>query len=205
MDIVVDSKYVFLSYSRKDIKFVKQLAVDLKKEGFSVWMDQSSIPGGKHWDNHIEQALKKSFAVVLVISKASVKSENVKDEISFSKQRGVKIIPVLYQEAETPLGWDRWQWIDFRGNYYQGVNSLVDALNDKSVPQKTSEWKKFFKIAVYVFFVGLFIALTVMYLPKMIETMRSPSNVLHSINANMQKDNVVIIGNGNSDINITQQ
>ena len=89
--MVQNNKHIFLSYSRVDTKFAKRIATDLRGQGFDVWMDQSHIPGGKHWDNDIEEALKNASVVVLIISKASVKSENVKDEVSFAKNRNVKV------------------------------------------------------------------------------------------------------------------
>jgi len=37
---------VFISYSRRDLAFVEQLAADLKAAGLDVWHDMSRLEGG---------------------------------------------------------------------------------------------------------------------------------------------------------------
>lgn len=59
---------VFISYSRKDLSFVEQLATDLKKAGLDVWYDVSSLGGGARWRVEIEAAIKNSQFVIVVLS-----------------------------------------------------------------------------------------------------------------------------------------
>ena len=50
---------IFFSYSRSDgSDFALRLALDLKKEGFNVWIDQEDIRAGSEWDLAIEKALE---------------------------------------------------------------------------------------------------------------------------------------------------
>ena len=49
---------VFISYSRKDLDFVEQLASDLKEAGLDVWYDVSNLHGGSRWSKEIERAIK---------------------------------------------------------------------------------------------------------------------------------------------------
>lgn len=50
---------IFFSYSRSDgSEFALRLAVDLKKKGFDVWIDQEDIRAGLKWDAEIEKALE---------------------------------------------------------------------------------------------------------------------------------------------------
>ena len=51
---------VFISYSRKDLNLVNQLAQDLKGAGFNVWWDVSDLKGGDTWVRTIQTALKAS-------------------------------------------------------------------------------------------------------------------------------------------------
>jgi hypothetical protein len=62
-------KNIFFSYSRADASdFALRLAVDLKKEGFNVWIDQQDIRAGSEWDIEIEKALETSDCLLFVES-----------------------------------------------------------------------------------------------------------------------------------------
>jgi len=144
-----DKEHIFLSYSRMDTKFANRIASDLRDRGFEVWMDQSHIPGGKHWDNDIEEALKNAFVVVLIVSPSSATSENVKDEIAFAKRKHVHIIPLVHEEAETPLGWDRLQWIEINKNYHQGLDELLASIKGEPSLKKEIQASKSWKNSVF--------------------------------------------------------
>lgn len=197
-----DNKHIFLSYSRVDTKFASRVASDLRERDFDVWMDQSNISGGKHWDKTIEEALKHASFVVLIISKASVNSENVKDEISFAKNRGITIIPVLYQEAETPLGWSRLHWIDMKRDYREGLEELTASIKGDALDVSRIKTKKsfywFYKLLLAFL---MLIMIGLIYLFFFTKKEESPNLHLHSIK--VDKDNIIIIGNNNEDINIT--
>jgi len=198
----MQKKYVFLSYSRTDTKFAKRLANDLKNHDFDVWMDQTHIPGGKHWDNNIEEALKNSFVVVVVVSPASVSSENVKDEISFAKKRDIPIVPAVYKEAETPLGWDRLQWIELHKDYDKGLNELVESIGGVPLyPSSSLNFRKVLKILFFSVIVLSIVGLVVFFLNT--NTKQTQSTNIKS--TNIYKGNSIVIGDGNSDINITQE
>ena len=66
---------VFISYSRKDLDFVEQLATDLKAAGLEVWYDLSGLEGGARWRIEIEKAIRESQYVLIVLSPDSVVSE----------------------------------------------------------------------------------------------------------------------------------
>jgi hypothetical protein len=78
---------LFFSYSRADSEFALRLAKDLRTAGARLWIDQLDIPPGARWDQSVEQALKCCSAVLVVLSPASVQSENVLDEIHFALRR----------------------------------------------------------------------------------------------------------------------
>ena len=40
---------IFISYSRKDMDFVRKLAVDLETAGYDVWWDITDLYGGDDW------------------------------------------------------------------------------------------------------------------------------------------------------------
>jgi hypothetical protein len=44
---------VFISYSRQDIRFVRQLAQNLEETGLNVWWDTSDLLGEDAWARSI--------------------------------------------------------------------------------------------------------------------------------------------------------
>jgi len=138
-----DSTAAFVSYSREDSDFALRLAQDLKAAGASVWLDQLELIPGRAWDNAIEDALLAAPEMLVILSPTSVRSENVRDEISYALRQGKTVVPVLYMECTIPLRLERKQHIDVRTDYARGLGHLLRHLNvsqpDPSVLARAAE------------------------------------------------------------------
>ena len=75
---------VFISYSRRDLAFVEQLAADLQAAGLDVWYYLSGLEGGVRWRIEIEKAIRASQYLLIVLSPDSVVSEWVEREYLFA-------------------------------------------------------------------------------------------------------------------------
>ncbi len=132
----MENQKYFFSYSRQNTDFVQQLATNLKNAGASVWLDQLDIPAGENWDVAIQKALSEAWGVLLVLSPASVQSENVLDEASFALDQGKRIIPLMIEPCTVPFRFARKQYIDFTTDYNTGFQNLLKALAEKgAAPQ----------------------------------------------------------------------
>jgi hypothetical protein len=129
-----ESHTAFFSYSREDSDFAKKLAADLKASGANIWMDQLDIAPGARWDDAISQALESSPRVLVILSPASAKSENVSDEVGFALSKQKHVIPVLYRECDVPFRLARFQYVDFRTSYDAALQELTRALGQRSTP-----------------------------------------------------------------------
>lgn len=107
----------FLSYSRADSEVALKLATDLREAGADIWVDQHDIKPSERWDRSVENGLRESVGVVLVMSPRSVASENVMDEISVALDSGKHVIPVLVAPCQAPLRLARVQFIDATQDY----------------------------------------------------------------------------------------
>src|SRR5882672_8664020 len=107
-----DMPFVFVSYSRADEEFVKRLVENLRVEGVNIWLDQYDIAPGERWDMAIERALDRSTHILFVMSKSSVRSENVRDELDTAIDGGKIIVPVLIEDCTPPLRTRRMQYTD---------------------------------------------------------------------------------------------
>ena len=81
---------IFFSYARPDSEFAEKLANDLRSAGVSLWFDQYDILPGDRWDSAVQNALKSSPWLLVVLSPHSVVSENVMDEVAEALKLGKK-------------------------------------------------------------------------------------------------------------------
>ncbi|KPA10877.1 Toll-Interleukin receptor domain protein [Candidatus Magnetomorum sp. HK-1] len=89
---------VFISYSSKDSVFAELCQIKLKKFGIKVWIGLSP---GDNWMKEIDKAIKKSDALILLLSENSNESAYVTYEWSFALGIGKKIIPLLIDPSPT--------------------------------------------------------------------------------------------------------
>ncbi|HTN06489.1 toll/interleukin-1 receptor domain-containing protein [Agriterribacter sp.] len=126
-------KKIFFSYSRDDgSDFALQLALDLKKEGFHVWIDQQDIRAGSEWDLEIEKALETCDCLLFIETEKSVSSNNVLDEVYYALGQQKKVIPVILRDSKTPFRLQRLQHVDFTKDYNTGLAHLLSELKDSA-------------------------------------------------------------------------
>lgn len=104
---------VFVSYSRKDRGFVRDLVKALEGTGCKVWWDTELTPG-ETFSPVIQKALEQARCVVVVWSKTSIESAWVNDEAGVGRQRKV-LVPVRIEGVEPPLGFRQVHDVDFTG------------------------------------------------------------------------------------------
>jgi hypothetical protein len=64
---------VFLCYAREDASTARRLFLALSKRGADVWIDSEQLTGGENWEDEIENAIRSSDHVVVLLSKHSLK------------------------------------------------------------------------------------------------------------------------------------
>jgi uncharacterized protein YigE (DUF2233 family) len=107
---------VFLSYKREDLVHAKAIAQAATDEGFSVFFDvhdDVGIRAGESWDQRLEYELGSTKAVIVLWSRRSVASDNVRDEARRAAARGI-LVPVMLDDCEVPLGLGILQAADLR-------------------------------------------------------------------------------------------
>ena len=128
---------VFISYSRKDLDFIEQLASDLKETGLSVWYDLSGLDGGARWSREIEKAIRASQYVLVVLSPDSVASKWVEEEFLYASELDKKIVPLFYRQCSLPFGYRTLHFVNVQGdNYRQNFGEILRALDTEPVVQK---------------------------------------------------------------------
>src|SRR5215471_14853228 len=87
---------VFVSYARSDgVTFAGTLRSRLEAEGVRLWRDLERMEGGRDWWLQIASALDAVEYMVLVMTPAAMRSELVRKEWRYARQRGVCVYPVI--------------------------------------------------------------------------------------------------------------
>lgn len=108
---------VFLSHSTKNQRFAIAMRTDLTRMGLEVFMAPYSISPGAKWADSILESLRVSPWVVVLVTKESIESKFVQQEIGGAIIGKKGIIPVLLDSPPEKLpGWlSRYQAVDVRG------------------------------------------------------------------------------------------
>lgn len=94
--------HIFISYSRKDREYARDLTQALRQHGFDVWIDDR-IDYGTRWWRTIEEAIKNCGAFVVIMTPDSQNSEWVEREILLAQRRSKPIYPLLLKGEEFGL------------------------------------------------------------------------------------------------------
>jgi hypothetical protein len=91
---------VFVSYASADVAISRRLVEDLTAAGFRVWHDRTAVTPGNRVREAIDDGLRKSRCVVILLSQRSLKSRWVLNELDAAMLREIKerrtlVIPVL--------------------------------------------------------------------------------------------------------------
>ncbi|MBS1903837.1 MAG: TIR domain-containing protein [Bacteroidetes bacterium] len=93
---------IFISYSRKDSTQADELVEQLTSAGIEVWIDRTSIEASASWSAEISRAIVASRVVIVLLSTASVRSENVSKEVALAAEHRKGILPIQLEPANMP-------------------------------------------------------------------------------------------------------
>lgn len=123
---------VFLSHSSRDREFTSSLATDLAESGLRVWLDQWHIRPGESFAEAIDEAIKASQFLLIVMSPDYFKSPWTQQEWQYAlgselETKGIRLIPILYRDCDIPPLLRSKQWADFRNpdQYRMSLDRLV--------------------------------------------------------------------------------
>lgn len=93
---------VFVSYSQKNRTFVTRLVEHLREESAcEFWLDFERIPpGARFWDQEIQASLDTCDRMLLVISPASMSSDEVAREWNYFLLKKKPILVLVYEEPD---------------------------------------------------------------------------------------------------------
>ncbi len=131
---------IFISYSRRELGFVDELAKHLESRQYTVWLDYRALIPGMPWAEQIEKGLHDADTVLLVVSKASLSSEFVALEWKHFLETNKRVILLIFEAVDLPAELEPFEWVDFRGSFKAGLDELFSQLakpaqEDHPVPE----------------------------------------------------------------------
>ena len=132
---------VFISYAREDSDAAAKLYLALRELGFDVWFDQESLRPGERWKVRIAQAIRRSDAVIALLSTNSVgKRGYVQKEIRHALEvvdqmpdSVIFLIPARLDDCRpSHEAMYELQWIDLFPVWEVGLKKIEGALREKS-------------------------------------------------------------------------
>jgi TIR domain len=95
--------YVFLSYSRAQLALAESLTLTAIEYGLNVWFDLLALLPGVAWDAGIRAGLESAGGVVFLVSRDSLASPYVAEEVGAAIQAGKRLFLVLTEAVEPRL------------------------------------------------------------------------------------------------------
>ncbi|MEM9265644.1 MAG: TIR domain-containing protein [Cyanobacteria bacterium P01_F01_bin.13] len=128
---------VFISYSRADADFARQLNEELQVHGKTTWFDQESIvAGAANYKEEIFNGIEGADHFLFIISPRSIQSPHCADEVEYAQSLNKRMLTVLYQPVNTKEmhpALESVQWIDFNSkktDFKTNLSSLLRALEN---------------------------------------------------------------------------
>jgi hypothetical protein len=118
----------FISYSRREYYFAECPALALHTRGASPWIDTFDLRPGREWAHDIDAGLEDCGNLVLVGSRASLASANVREEWMHVHAAGKPVVIALFESVDLPTELGAAPTVDFRTNFSAGVTRLAEIL-----------------------------------------------------------------------------
>ncbi len=122
---------VFLSHSKYDGDFAELMKLRLEKEGIIAWIDTDRLEPGVDWRQEIDQSIKDSESLIVVMSPEARESEYVTYEWAFGYGNGVNLIPLMLRDTPLHPRLAALQYLDFTNRRARPWDKLIQAIRDK--------------------------------------------------------------------------
>lgn len=91
---------VFISYSKKQRGEADKIVQEIKNNhNVNVWIDYSGLSAGEVWRREIDEAIKRSSLIIVLVHKDSVNSQYVTYEWAYALGIGRKLLPILLDDT----------------------------------------------------------------------------------------------------------
>lgn len=138
---------IFVSYSAKDRAVAARVANLIRLGGAEAFLAHETIEVSAEWRSEILKHLRQCSAIFCLITKNFLESEWTQQEAAFAMARGVKVVPLLFNELRAPGFIETFQGKRVTDNNLerivnesvQGIKTSLAATEKSSVAAELSE------------------------------------------------------------------
>lgn len=132
---------VFISYASEDLEKVEPYYFELKKQGFTPWMDKHDLIAGQDWKLELSKVITScDCAIIFLSQKSTTKTGYVQKEmreflelLKYRPEGAIYLIPAKLEECETPHRLEGIQHIELSSP--ENATGLIEALEQAAVEQ----------------------------------------------------------------------
>ena len=100
----------------------------LEKHKIDAWIDMDRLRAGVNWRNEIDDAIKNSVALIVVMSPNAKESEYVTYEWSFAWGAEIRVIPIMLQSTQLHPRLEAFQHLNFTNRRARPWKRLVEEI-----------------------------------------------------------------------------
>lgn len=129
---------VFISYAHKDKNIVEKIVSKIEENGHDIWIDDGKLDPAAAINEKIQLAIQDSDYVIVFLSKSSVKSKWVQQEVYEAlyqelKNEKTKLIPLKIEDCDLPKAFTKTKkfsrlYIDFLTDKKASESQLIEIL-----------------------------------------------------------------------------
>ena len=133
-----NNEKIFVSYTRKDIKWAKWIAEELEKEGHEVFIQCWDFRPGDNFVLKMNEALQASSIVVAVLSRDYLESYHCQFELTAAyAEKNQRLIPVRIDDFKVKGLWSTINYIDLVDQTAAEASKLLEGIFKN--PERISE------------------------------------------------------------------
>ena len=122
--------HVFISHAHEDVDFASSVILEIEKKGFTHWIDSEQLGIGDDWRQKIDDAIRSSFALIVVMTPEAKVSDYVTYEWIFAFGLGIKVIPVIFKLTDLHPKMQSMNYLDFSSPRGRRWDILVEELSN---------------------------------------------------------------------------
>lgn len=139
-DEYTSTTYVFISYSTKDTNSANVICNALEANQIKCWMAPRDVLPGLDYDTSLIQAIRDCSVFLLIFSKSSSNSKEVRKEVEYAAKKQIPLFPCLIDETNPD---------DTSFSYHLGGQHRFNASNgliETHLQQLVEQMKKLIKV-----------------------------------------------------------
>jgi len=131
--------HVFISYAHVDGDFAEVLIRQIDKAGFKSWIDSEQLRAGEDWRQAIDDGIRDSFALIVIMTPEAKASEYVTYEWACGWGAGVKVIPIMLKPTKLHPRLEALQYLDFTNRNARPWERLFKEIRNEDSNQAVKE------------------------------------------------------------------